>query len=178
MSSRFFQGSDSSSDSSSDEEELYSGSGSDDEKKPKRDEPDQDSSDDDDEDGDEDDDDSDDSSSEDEAAGVSRFLKSDTEEESSEEEEDKVTVVKSAKDKRFEELEGTVRLIENAEKIGDWAVIATGTCQVINPGIKLACSLSTQSTINSIVNSPPYSRTMMENLQSSMSRPLRIWKTS
>lgn len=42
------------------------------------------------------------------------------------EDEDRVTVVKSAKDKRLEELENTVRLIENAMKINDWAVISTG----------------------------------------------------
>jgi Eukaryotic translation initiation factor 3 subunit 8 N-terminus len=55
-----------------------------------------------------------------------------SEEESESEDEDKVTVVKSAKDKRLEELEGTVRLIENAEKINDWAVISTG--MLINLG--------------------------------------------
>lgn len=58
--------------------------------------------------------------------GASRFMK-DVPESDESEDEDKVTVVKSAKDKRLEELEGTVKLIENAEKIGDWAVISTGT---------------------------------------------------
>lgn len=57
--------------------------------------------------------------------GAGFFLKGAEEAEESEEEE-RVTVVKSAKDKRIEELEGTVKLIENAEKIGDWAVISTG----------------------------------------------------
>jgi len=57
--------------------------------------------------------------------GASRFMKDMPESEESED-EDKVTVVKSAKDKRLEELEGTVKLIENAEKINDWAVISTG----------------------------------------------------
>ena len=42
------------------------------------------------------------------------------------EDEDRVTVVKSAKDKRLEELEGTIRLIDNAVKINDWPVISTG----------------------------------------------------
>ena len=74
---------------------------------------------------DEDEDDSD-SSSDEEAQGVNRFLRKDVEDESSSSDEEKVTVVKSAKDKRFDELEGIVRLIENAEKIGDWAVISTG----------------------------------------------------
>lgn len=57
--------------------------------------------------------------------GASAFLRDVSESEESEDEE-RVTVVKSAKDKRLEELEGTIKLIENAEKIGDWAVISTG----------------------------------------------------
>lgn len=120
--SRFFHGSDSSSDSS-EEEDLYTDE-EEEKKDPKADESSEDSSS---EEEDEDDSDSDDSSDEEGGAkGVNRFLRSDDEEESSEEEEDKVTVVKSAKDKKFEELEGTVRLIENAEKIGDWTVISAG----------------------------------------------------
>ena len=133
MSSRFFQASDSSSDSSSEEEELYSGEEPEGEKKKKKPEA-QDSDDseesseedEDEEDEDEDEDDSDESSEDETAGGVNRFLKSDDEDESSEEEEDKVTVVKSAKDKKFEELEGTIRLMENAEKISDWVVISSG----------------------------------------------------
>ncbi|KAI9725309.1 MAG: Translation initiation factor 3 subunit c [Chrysothrix sp. TS-e1954] len=128
--SRFFHGSDSSSESSSEEEELLSGeegSGEESKSKPKpkpkaaADSSEEESS------SEEDDDesDSDESSDEEGATGVNRFLRSDDEDESSAEEEDKVTVVKSAKDKKYEELEGTVRLIENAEKIGDWAVISS-----------------------------------------------------
>ncbi|KAJ5632353.1 Eukaryotic translation initiation factor 3 subunit C [Penicillium lividum] len=52
------------------------------------------------------------------------FLKSDDESAESEDEE-KVTIVKSAKDKRLEGLENSIRLIENAQKINDWAVIST-----------------------------------------------------
>ncbi|KAJ5778254.1 Eukaryotic translation initiation factor 3 subunit C [Penicillium odoratum] len=52
------------------------------------------------------------------------FLKSDDESDESEDEE-KVTIVKSAKDKRLEGLENSIRLIENAQKINDWAVIST-----------------------------------------------------
>lgn len=123
--SRFFHGSDSSSESS-EEEELYGSDEESEEEKKSGDDSSDDSSS-----GDEDD--SDDSSSDDgSATGVNRFLRSDDEDESSEEEEDKVTVVRSAKDKKFEELEATVRLIENAEKIGDWAVISTGTHWVTN----------------------------------------------
>ena len=111
--SRFFHGSDSSSESSSDEEELYG-----DEEQPQAAAA-KDSSEE--EDSDEEEDDDDDSSSSDEGGktGASRFLREASEEES-ESDEEKVTVVKSAKDKRFDELEGTIRLIENAEKIGDW----------------------------------------------------------
>jgi translation initiation factor 3 subunit C len=111
--SRFFHGSDSSSESSSDEEELYG-----DEEQPQAAAA-EDSSEE--EDSDEEEEDDDDSSSSDEGGktGASRFLREASDEES-ESDEEKVTVVKSAKDKRFDELEGTIRLIENAEKIGDW----------------------------------------------------------
>ncbi|EME41181.1 hypothetical protein DOTSEDRAFT_73566 [Dothistroma septosporum NZE10] len=110
MGSRFFHGSDSSSESSSDEEELYER----DEEESSEEESSEE----------EDDDDDDDSSSDEEGgkSGASRFLREASSEEDSED-EDKVTVVKSAKDKRFDELEGTVRLIENAEKISDWTAI-------------------------------------------------------
>lgn len=57
--------------------------------------------------------------------GAKNFLKDESESEE-EEEEEKVTVVKSAKDKRLEGLENTIKLIENAEKINDWSVISTG----------------------------------------------------
>ncbi|EAU37166.1 hypothetical protein ATEG_02204 [Aspergillus terreus NIH2624] len=63
-------------------------------------------------------------SSDDEGAGASRFLKNVSESEESEDEE-RVTVVKSAKDKRLDELEGIIKAIENAEKINDWAVISS-----------------------------------------------------
>jgi translation initiation factor 3 subunit C len=113
MASRFFAASDSSSDESS-EEELYSNgeeSGQEDSDK----------------DSDNDSDDSGDSSdSDDEAGGANRFLK-DADSESDSDEEDVDKVLKSAKDKRFDELEATMRLIENAQKINDWAVISDRT---------------------------------------------------
>ncbi|KAF2500363.1 eukaryotic translation initiation factor 3 subunit C [Lophium mytilinum] len=108
--SRFFTASDSSSESSS-EEELYS---------------DQEAAESEEESSSEDsDEDSDDSSSSDDGGktGANKFLREASEEEDSSDDE-RVKVVKSAKDKRFEELEGTIRLIENAEKINDWAVIS------------------------------------------------------
>lgn len=107
--SRFFHGQDSSSESSSDEEELYS------EEEEEEEESSEEES---------DDDDDSDSSSDDEGgkSGASRFLREASSEEESDD-EDKVTIVKSAKDKRFDELEGTIRLIENGERISDWKAI-------------------------------------------------------
>lgn len=119
--SRFFTAGDSSSESSSsDEEELYSGdenaAGEEAESS------DEDSSDSGSEEVAKDDDSSD---SDDGKTGKSRFLRdADSSDDSSD--EDKVTVVKSAKDKRHEELDGIVKLIDNASKIGDWSTIASG----------------------------------------------------
>ncbi|KAI5288477.1 Translation initiation factor 3 subunit c [Ascosphaera aggregata] len=56
--------------------------------------------------------------------GPSIFLKGASDEEESSDEE-KVTVVKSAKDKRLEELQAMVRTIENGMRIDDWSVIST-----------------------------------------------------
>jgi hypothetical protein len=111
--SRFFAASDSSSEESS-EEELYSN----DEASEQEDS---------DKDSDEDDSDDDDSSSGSEAGGANRFLK-DADSDSESEDEDTNKVLKSAKDKRFDELEATIRQIENAQKINDWAVISDRTC--------------------------------------------------
>jgi translation initiation factor 3 subunit C len=108
--SRFFTASDSSSESSS-EEELYS-----EEEEHSEEESEEQES--------EDESEEDESDEEEGKTGASKFLKEASDEEESEDEE-RVTVVKSAKDKRYEELEGTIRLIENAEKINDWAVISS-----------------------------------------------------
>ncbi|PWY66831.1 eukaryotic translation initiation factor 3 subunit EifCc [Aspergillus sclerotioniger CBS 115572] len=111
--SRFFYGGGSDSESSSsDEEEVYSD-------REEEEQSEEESS--------EEEESDEESSSEDEDAGktgANRFIKNVSESEESEDEE-RVTVVKSAKDKRLEELENTVKLIENAEKINDWAVIST-----------------------------------------------------
>lgn len=113
MASRFFYGSGSDSDSSSDEEEEVYQSGSGSEEDSDVDDSDSGSSSDSDSDGEEG------------RTGASKFLHDDSESDESEEEE-KVTIVKSAKDKRLEGIESTIRLIDNAQKINDWAVIATG----------------------------------------------------
>ncbi|KAB2576523.1 hypothetical protein BFW01_g2895 [Lasiodiplodia theobromae] len=108
--SRFFTAVDSSSESSSDEEELYS-------EEEEEEQSEEESS--------EEEESEEESSDEDEGkTGAGRFLR-DVSDESDSDDEDRVTVVKSAKDKRFEELEATIKAIENAEKINDWAVIAT-----------------------------------------------------
>ena len=114
--SRFFTSGDSSSESSSsDEEELYS-----DEEQRQQDE--EESSEDEESGGE-----AEDSSSDDDpgAGGVSRFLRdaASSEEENSDSETPKV--VKSAKDKRVEQLEGVIKLIDNAIKINDWSSIST-----------------------------------------------------
>lgn len=110
MSSRFFSRGDSDSESSSsEEEELYS-----EEEQSQEEESEEES--------DEEEDSDEDSSSDDEGQGANRFLKGGISDDESDEDEG-AKVLKSAKDKRFEELEGTIRLIENAEKINDWAVI-------------------------------------------------------
>ena len=115
--SRFFRGgNDSSSESSSDEEELYS----DDEvsQQEEEDESDNEGS------GD------DESSSSEEEGGVkktgaNKFLADN--ESSSEDDSDAeaTTKVKSAKDKRFEELEAIITTITNNQKINDWGSIST-----------------------------------------------------
>ncbi|MCJ1324795.1 Translation initiation factor 3 subunit c [Thelotrema lepadinum] len=111
--SRFFtSGDSSSSEESEDEEELYSGGEENQEEK-------EDSS-------SEEEDEDDSSSSEDEGGrGVSRFLRDAASSEEGSEDEDQPKVVKSAKDKRLEELESVIKLLDNAVKINDWSSISS-----------------------------------------------------
>ena len=116
--SRFFTAQDSSSESSSsDEEELYSEEESDQKLK-------EESS------SEEDDEDEDEESSSDESAGgktgVSKFLRYQASSDGESSDSDTPKVVKSAKGKRLEELEGIIKLIDNAKKINDWSSISTG----------------------------------------------------
>jgi translation initiation factor 3 subunit C len=108
--SRFFHGDSSSESSSSDEEELYSEEEEEQSEEESEDDSEEESSGSDDE--------------KDNATGAKRFIKGESSDEESDVED--VRIVKSAKDKRLEEVEGTVKLIENAEKINDWAVISAG----------------------------------------------------
>lgn len=115
--SRFFTAGDSSSESGSDEDDVYSEGEADGKSEEESSSEEEEGSDDD-----------SDSSSDSEGGGktgVSQFLKDHDSSDESEDEE-KVTIVKSAKDKRFEELEAVLKLIENAVKINDWSSISTG----------------------------------------------------
>lgn len=112
--SRFFKGGLSDSDTSSSDEELYSEEEESEAEKGSSSES-----------GSEDESEEAEESGDDE--GGSRFLKggrggSDDE---SDEDEGK-RVVKSAKDKRLEEIEASIKLIENGQKINDWVVISAG----------------------------------------------------
>lgn len=122
--SRFFRtGDDSSSESSSDEEELYSEEEEEAEKVVKESEAEESE-----EDEDEDEDDSDEESSDEEGVkktGASRFLRGESSE-SEDSDEDQPKTVKSAKDKRFAELEATIDAIEKKQKISDWGAVSNG----------------------------------------------------
>ena len=119
--SRFFRGGDdSSSDSSSDEEELYSEEEEEEEKSHDEDE---------DESEEDEEEEEAEGSSDDEGAqkkGASRFMV-DVSSESEESDVETTTKVKSAKDKRFEELEATITAITNGKKNGDWGLISSGS---------------------------------------------------
>ncbi|KAL2160470.1 hypothetical protein VTH06DRAFT_1158 [Thermothelomyces fergusii] len=114
MSLFFRAGDDSSTESSSDEEELYTTS--------EEEEEDQDLEESSEEEEEEE------STDEDEGpkkTGLSRFLVDQAESESDESDEEGATKVKSAKDKRYDELEATITTIQNRQKIDDWGSIAT-----------------------------------------------------
>jgi len=116
--SRFFRAAGDSSSESSDEEELYSEEEEED-AVPKADS-------DEDEESDEDEDAS--SSDSDEGrTGADRFLKGADSSDSDDSDDEVRKKVRSAKDKRHEELEATIKHIENAQKIDDWGSIAAGT---------------------------------------------------
>ncbi len=136
--SKFFRtGDDTSSDSSSDEEELYS---------EEEEEEQQQSSEEDSNEG-QDDSDSDSSSDEDgvKKTGASAFLRGAGSDSESDSDDERAKVVKSAKDKRFEELEGIIKAIDNGKKINDWGSISAGTYWAY-----AKMRIATDSTQNSI----------------------------
>lgn len=78
-------------------------------------------------DSDSDSDESDDSDQEDKATKrKNRFLKGDGDADEDSDDDDVKRVVKSAKDKRLDEMESTGKTIENALKINDWVAILNG----------------------------------------------------
>ncbi|KAF2665791.1 eukaryotic translation initiation factor 3 subunit 8 [Microthyrium microscopicum] len=114
MSSRFFAANSDSSESESDEQELYSNS------------EDESSSEEGSEEGEGEDASGDGDS--DASGDANFFLKggdSDDSDDDSDSGSEKATVVRSAKDKRFEEAEAVIKMIDNAVKIGDWAVTSS-----------------------------------------------------
>ncbi|KAI1827443.1 eukaryotic translation initiation factor 3 subunit 8 N-terminus-domain-containing protein [Xylaria intraflava] len=132
--SRFFRtGDDSSSESSSDETELYSDEEEEEEKDVEE------SEEEDSEDEDEDEDEDDDESSDDEGVkktGASRFLRGDSSE-SEDSDEDQPKTVKSAKDKRFAELEATIDAIEKKQKINDWGAVSNEFDKLNRQAVKM-----------------------------------------
>ena len=111
--SRFFTSGDSSSESgSSDEEELYS-----DDQDERVQDKDEESS--------EEEESEEEESSSDDEGGLKRFLKDAAPSDAESSESDTPKIIKSAKNKRLEELEGVIKLIENAIKINDWSSIST-----------------------------------------------------
>ncbi|KAI0199908.1 eukaryotic translation initiation factor 3 subunit 8 N-terminus-domain-containing protein [Astrocystis sublimbata] len=132
--SRFFRGGDdSSSESSSEEEELYSEE--EEEKKEVEDSDEEESE----EGSDEDEDGSDEDSSDEEGGkktGASRFLRGDSSE-SEGSDEDQPKMVKSARDKRFAELETTIDTIEKKQKINDWGAVSTEFDKLIRQASKM-----------------------------------------
>ncbi|MCJ1390507.1 Translation initiation factor 3 subunit c [Xylographa bjoerkii] len=130
MSSRFFAAGESSSESSSEEEELYS----EEEKEHKSEE---DSSE------EEDDSDEEEDSSDEEdggKTGISKFLKDQASSEGESSDDDTPKLVKSAKNKRLEELDGVIKLIDNAVKINDWSSISTEFDKLNRQVVKIAAA--------------------------------------
>lgn len=128
--SSFFRSVSDSDDSSSDEEEALSDSGDDSgiegkvtkkTKKAKGSDSDSDSD-------DSDESDSDADEKKEAAGGVkkSRFLRGGPGSESGESDDERTKVVKSAKSKRIDEVEASVKAIDNAGKINDWFAISNG----------------------------------------------------
>ena len=117
--SRFFQGSDSDTDSSSSsEEEIYSEE-EDEERSDAGSQLDEDE-----EESEEEESEGDGGEGRGATARRDYFLRGAASDESDEEESKRV--VKSAKDKRLQEIEATTKSIENGGKINDWAVISNG----------------------------------------------------
>ncbi|EKM54372.1 uncharacterized protein PHACADRAFT_258172 [Phanerochaete carnosa HHB-10118-sp] len=88
----------------------------------------------------------------------SRFLRTEEDEDSSDEEEGK-RVVKSARDKRLEEMEASGKMMDNALKINDWVAIS-------NEFDKLHRMVQRQQNVSEPV--PPFFIRTLVNLESSL----------
>ena len=71
---------------------------------------------------------------------MSRFMRDADSESESEEETPKI--IKSAKDKRYDELEATITTINNGQKINDWGSISTGSWTTPPPPVCLGAIAS------------------------------------
>lgn len=131
MSSKFFRtGDDTSSESSSEEEEeLYSEEESEEQEASEEDS--------DEEEEDESEDESGDDNQGGKKTGAMAFWRGAGSDHEDTSDDEQVHVVKSAKDKRLEELEGTVKAIENGKKINDWGSISTEFDKINRQLVKL-----------------------------------------
>lgn len=137
--SRFFRGgNESSSESSSDEEELYSEE-EEEELEDEGDDSDNDGS------GDDDSDSDADADAGGKKKGAAKFLVDDDSSDEEDSDAEVTTKVKSAKDKRLDELESTVTAIANGMKINDWGSIATGRSDGRWRCAKVQCGLFTST---------------------------------
>ena len=155
MSSFFRSVSDSDDSSSDEEEELSSGSGSDSglEQKQSKSKKKNDSDSGADSDSDDDSDDDQPPKPSDGPKKPSRFLMGADDSEDSDDE--KTKVVKSAKSKRIEEVEASVKAIENASKINDWSAISNGASFTPEYSYRTDAPLpATQSLTSSYDSSP------------------------
>lgn len=164
--SRFFHGGLGDSDSSSEEEEeLYTESEEEEEEEEASEE----------ESEDEDEAEASDSGSE---SGGDRFRAGGAYDSDDESDEGK-RVVKSAKDKRLEEIEGSAKAIENAKRINDWVTISNGRgiLAMVRHGFNAdgLCLQSSTSSTGCLRRSPAPAT---KRRQRSTSRLLRIWRTT
>ncbi len=165
--SRFFRGGDdSSSESSSDEEELYSSSEEEAEQKEQEESSEEEEA--------------EEESSDDEAGpekkGLSRFLVDQASSESEESDVEGTTKVKSAKDKRFDELEATITTIQNGQKINDWGSIANGMFLAQRAVCDGPLANRAQSSTSSTARSSSFR--MAARLQRRTSNASPSWRTS
>jgi translation initiation factor 3 subunit C len=172
--SKFLQGGfdDSSTESSSDEEELYS----DEEEEEKHQAKGKDSEVEDEDEDEEEEDSSEEGSSDEEGGkkfGAAKFLR-DASSESEESDEEHRGKVKSAKDKRLDELEAIIDRIDTVRKNNDWHAISQGRTR--KPAVAQLAANVSQNTISLIDKSRSFK--MVASRQRSIFSALRSWRIS